>query len=277
MVTRRPLHPPLDRLAFSRVPARLACIDGALVPLGEASIPVTDDGLLRGDGVFEVIRLYGGRSFGRERHMERMRCSAGSLRLDFDPAAFDADIDALLAAESPGDAQLRVLMTRGGHRVVLLEELPELPESITLSCVTYAPSRVLDGVKSLSYAANMLAGRLARERGFDEALLVTPHGRVLECPTACFFWARRGELLTPPLSDHILDSITRRVVIDVCGAREEVCARAELDVAEEAFVASSVREVMGVERIDGIALTPRGPVTRRAAREVAERIRAELD
>ncbi|MGI8559287.1 MAG: aminotransferase class IV [Solirubrobacteraceae bacterium] len=259
------------------MPAQLACIDGALVALAEASIPATDDGLLRGDGVFEVMRLYGGRSFGRQRHMDRMARSAEAVRLDFDAGAFGADIDLLLGAESPGEAQLRVLLTRGGHRIVLLEELPELPPSIALSCVTYAPSRVLDGVKSLSYAANMLAGRLARERGFDEALLVTPHGRVLECPTACFFWVRDGELLTPPLSEHILDSITRRVVLDAAGAREEVCRHAELAEAEEACLASSVREFMGVHRIDGIELEALGPVTRRAAREVAALIRSELD
>ena len=57
-----------------------------------------------------------------------------------------------------------------------------------LKTVTYAPTRILDGVKSLSYAANMLASRLAREEGFDEALLVTPHGRVLEAPTSSVFW-----------------------------------------------------------------------------------------
>ena len=93
-------------------------------------------------------------------------------------------------------------------------ELAHQPGVIRLSCVTYSPTRVLDGVKSLSYGANMLATRLARERGFDEALLVTPHGRVLEAPTSSVFWIEGEEIFTPPLADHILASITRALVID---------------------------------------------------------------
>src|ERR1700686_4687598 len=185
------------------------------MPLAEARIPVTDEGLLRGDGVFEVMRLYDGVPFARECHLERMAHSARNLRLELDVGAIGRDIEALLRATQPGDGLLRVLATRGGHRIVLVEPLPALPEALALGYLTYAPVRVLDGIKSLSYAANMLATRLARERGFDEALLVTPHGRVLELPTASFFWVTDGELRTPPLSEHILDSITRRVVMEV--------------------------------------------------------------
>ena len=86
------------------------------------------------------------------------------------------------------------MLTRGGRRLLLTEQLPRAPATIRLGTVTYSPSRILDGVKSLSYAGNMLATRLAQERGFDEALLVTPHGRVLEAPTSSIFWvdARRA-------------------------------------------------------------------------------------
>ena len=90
-----------------------------------------------------------------------------------------------------------------------------------VATVTYSPTRVLDGLKTLSYAGNMLAGRLARERGFDEALFVTPHGRVLEGPTWSFFWVSGGRLLTPPLEDRILASITRAYVIEECEATEQ--------------------------------------------------------
>ena len=85
------------------------------------------------------------------------------------------------------------MLTRGGRRVLLTEPLPQRPDARASGVVTYAPTRVLDGVKTLSYAGNMLAGRLAQERGFDEALLVTPHGRVLEGPTSSFFWVRDGD------------------------------------------------------------------------------------
>ena len=102
---------------------------------------------------------------------------------------------------------------------------------------------MLDGVKSLSYAANMLASRLARERGFDEALLVTPHGRVLEAPTSSIFWVKDGEMLTPPLDDHILASITRAIVIEQRRRDEQPCTLEELLGADEAFLASTTREV----------------------------------
>jgi branched-chain amino acid aminotransferase len=253
-----------------------ACVDGELVALAEARIPVTDDGLLRGDGVFEVMRLYDGVAFGRDRHLERMARSAQNLRLELDVAVIARDMDALLASAEPGDALLRVVATRGGRRIVLLEALPALPEALTLGYVTFAPVRVLDGVKSLSYGANMLATRLARERGFDEALLVTPHGRVLELPTASFFWVADGAVLTPPLSEHVLDSITRRIVIEVAAATERVATPADLESAQEAFVASSVREVIAVCRIEECDLPAPGALTSATADKVRSHIQAEL-
>ena len=143
--------------------------------------------------------------------------------------------------------------------------------------MTYAPNRVLDGLKTLSYAGNMLAGRLAKEAGFDEALFVTPHGRVLEGNTWTFFWVAGGELRTPPLSDRILASITRARVIEETGATEAVCVLDELGEAEEAFIASSVREVMPIAAIDDLQLPAApGPVTQRAAELLAQRIQREL-
>jgi branched-chain amino acid aminotransferase len=254
----------------------LACVDGAVVPLADACIPVTDDGLLRGDGVFEVMRLYGGVPLARERHLERMAHSARNLRLALDIGAVAGDIDSLLSAKEPGDALLRAVATRGGRRIVLIEPLPPIPDALTLGYVSFAPVRVLDGVKSLSYAANMLATRLARERGFDDALLATPHGRVLELPTASFFWVLDGEVRTPPLADHILDSITRRIVSEVAHVTEAATTAADLERADEAFVASSVFEVVAVKRIEQRALPAGGPVTQTTVDGVRAYIAGEL-
>jgi branched-chain amino acid aminotransferase len=254
----------------------VACVDGELVALCEARIPVTDEGLLRGDGVFEVMRLYDGVPFGRDLHLERMARSAQNLRLELDIVGIGRDIDVLLSQAEPTDALLRVLATRGGHRIVLVEPLPVFGETLTLGYVTFAPVRVLDGVKSLSYGANMLATRLARERGFDEALLVTPHGRVLELPTASFFWVADGEVHTPPLSDHVLDSITRRIVFEVGAAKETVTTPVDLESADEAFVASSVREVIPVSRIEQRELAAPGAITCETADKVSAYIQAEL-
>lgn len=255
---------------------QLAILDGVVQPAAEARLPATDEGLLRGDGVFEVARLYGGLPFAWDDHLRRMTASAQNLRLPFNPEQVDAEVHTLLAAAGPVDATLRVLVTRGGHRLAMIEPLKEHAASIALATVTYAPTRILDGVKSLSYAGNMLASRLAQEQGADEALLVTPHGRVLEAPTSSFFYVLAGDehLYTPPLDDHILDSITRRRVAAMTGAIERITARDDLEQIGEAFLASTVREVQGVHAIDGrwLAETP-GPRTR----ESAELFRTHVD
>jgi branched-chain amino acid aminotransferase len=255
----------------------LASVDGVIGPAEEARVPVTDEGLTRGDGGFEVVRLYGGRPFAMEEHYERLARTCAGLRLEADLDAVRADVDALLDAAGPVDALLRLVLTRGGRRILTIEPLPPRPAVARVATVTYAPNRVLDGLKTLSYAGNMLAGRLARERGFDEALLVTPHGRVLEGPTWTFFWVRRGVLLTPPLEDRILASITRARIIEECGAQEAVTTLDDLRTAEEAFIASTVREVMPIAAIDDIALPQApGPVSEDARERLARRIERDL-
>jgi branched-chain amino acid aminotransferase len=254
-----------------------ASIDGELMALADARISVTDEGLQRGDGVFEMLRLYAGVPYATDRHLARMAASAASIRLPIDVDALAADIDRLLAASAPAeDHALRLMVTRGGRRILIVEPLPDFPASISLACVTYSPVRLLDGVKSLSYAANVLARRLAAEAGFDDALLVTPHGRVLEAPTSSFFWVKDGALLTPPLEDRVLDSITRRLILDSVGGSEAITTRDDLDAADEAFIVSSLREVTPVHRIDALELPADGPVTQATAEEVAALIRADL-
>jgi branched-chain amino acid aminotransferase len=244
----------------------LASVNGAIGRADEMTIPITDEGLLRGDGVFEVARLYAGRPFAWDEHIARLQRSAANLRLEFDLDAAQAEVDALLARAGAVDGALRLLITRSGRRVAVLSPLPNRAPTATLATVEYAPSRVLDAVKSLSYAANMLASRLAREAGADEALLVTPHGRVLEAPTSAFFYVLDGGLHTPPLADHILDSITRRHIIALTGATERVLHRDVLGELEEAFLASTTREVQPVAAIDGrpLPIVP-GPQTAAAA------------
>jgi len=258
--------------------ATLAILDGTVMPPADAQLPVTDEGFVRGDGVFEVIRLYDGKPYALDAHLTRMAGSAENLRLPVDVDAVRTDIETLIAAAGAPDAALRFIVTRGGRRVGLVEELKALPDSIALASITYAPTRIMDAIKSLSYGANMLATRLAKEKGADEALLVTPHGRVLEGPTTSFFYSLDGETLrTPPLEDHILDSITRRLVIAVTGAAERVTPADDLAGVTEAFMASTLREVHPVHAIDGRELPAApGPASARAAEQVRARIVQEL-
>jgi branched-chain amino acid aminotransferase len=258
--------------------ASLASVDGAIMLASAATIPATDEGLLRGDGVFEVIRVYDGHPFAFEHHLKRLERSASNMRLPVDLEAVRTDANRLLAhaGTGPDHELLRIVLTRGGRRLLLTEPMPRMPERVRLGSVTYSPTRVLDGVKSLSYGANMLAGRLAREQGYDEALLVTPHGRVLEAPTSSIFWITNGAVLTPPLDDHILASITRGVVIDLTGAQERACTLDDLRAADEAFLTSTVREVQPIAAIDDHSFGPQSPLTQRTAAAVSAHIRAEL-
>jgi branched-chain amino acid aminotransferase len=255
----------------------LAILDGTIMQASEARIPVSDDGFLRGDGAFEVIRLYGGRPFALDDHLARIARSAANLRLPIDVETVRSDVEALLERNDVAEAALRVVVTRGGHRLGIVEELKPLPETLAVATIEYAPTRVLDGVKSLSYAANVLARRIAQEQGADEALLVTPHGRVLEGPTCTFVCSLDGEtLVTPPLSEHILDSITRRRLLAVCEIEETIIARDDLGRVREAFMASTLREVHPIHSIDGAQLGEPGALTQDAAARVRAHIEQEL-
>jgi len=255
----------------------LASVDGSIGPAEEARIPVTDEGLTRGDGGFEVMRLYGGRPFALADHLARLDRTCAGLRLPYDGEALRREIAALLEASTEAEALMRIVLTRGGRRILTVEPLPDRPPVFRVATVTYATTRVLDGLKTLSYGANMLAGRLARERGFDEALLVTPHGRVLEGPTWSFFWVSEGRVLTPPLEDRILASITRAYVIEECDAEERICTLDDIAAADEAFIASTVREGAPISVVDDIELpSAPGPVTREARSRLLARIEREL-
>ena len=146
----------------------LASVDGRISATTAATIPLPDDGLYRGDGVFEVIRLYGGRPFALREHLDRLERSAAAIELSVERSLIEGELAALLAESGHGDAQLRIVLTRGGRRILLVEQLPERRASIRLATVTYSPTVILTGVKSLSYAANMQATRIAgagRRRG----------------------------------------------------------------------------------------------------------------
>ena len=268
-----------DELAAPTAAAELGSVGGRIAPAAELSIPATDEGLLRGDGVFEVVRVYDGTAFALAEHLDRLERSGANLRLpEVFRAELEAEIPELLEARGGAsfDGSLRIVITRGGRRLLLTEPLAPKPPGVRLGFVTYAPTRVLDGIKSLSYGGNMLATRLAQERGFDEALLVTPHGRVLEAPTSTLFWVDRdGALCTPPLAEHILASITRDRLTRLLDVEERPCPRDDLLAASEAFLASTIREVQSVGTVEDVELEE-GPRTRQAAEAFRAQVREEL-
>ncbi len=244
----------------------LASVDGEIGATAEATIGLKDDGLYRGDGAFEVIRLYAGHPFALDDHLERLERSAAALRLEFDRMALRVEIDALLEAAGPIDGQLRLIVTRGGRRIAATEVVPVHGETIRLASVTYQPTVILNGVKSLSYGANMLATRLAKEQGAEEALLVRPDGIVLEPPTSSIFWVADGVLRTTALAEGVLASITRdRLLKAVPGIEEGAWTLDAVKGAAEAFLASTTREIQAVASIDGTELPAApGPRTHEA-------------
>jgi branched-chain amino acid aminotransferase len=258
--------------------SELASVDGRVTATAAATIGLKDDGLYRGDGVFEVIRLYGGRPFALGDHLDRLGRSAAAIHLEFDRAALEAEIGALLAQAGAADGQLRLILTRGGRRIAATEPVPAHAAAVAVATVPYSSTGILDRVKSLSYAANMHATRLAKERGADEAVLVAADGTVLEPPTSTVFWATADGILRTPSLDHpILDSITRDRLLAAVDAQQGSFPVADLRGASEAFLASTTREVQAVSSVDGTAL-PKvpGPRTLEAQRAFATILEREL-
>ena len=257
----------------------LASVNGRITPTEEATIPLRDDGLYRGDGAFEVIRLYRGRPFAMEDHFTRLSRSAGSIQLEFDLGALAREVEALLAQFGDEDGQLRLMVTRGGLRIAATEPVLEHDETLRVATITYAPTVILNGVKSLSYAANMQATRLAKAQGADEAIFVTPDGTVLEAPTSTIFWVSpQGSLRTSALDAGVLESITRARLVERLDVEEGDFPVADLRACSEAFLAGTSREVQAIASIDGheVPKAP-GPRTEEAAEAFAAIVERELE
>lgn len=256
----------------------LASVDGRVGLTADATVPLKDDGLYRGDGAFEVIRLYEGRPFALGDHIDRLARSAAAIELEFDRGALENEIEALLAELGPADGQLRLIVTRGGRRLAMTEPIPAHADSVSLATVTYCPSVILNGVKSLSYAANMQATRLAKAQGADEAVFVQPDGTVLEPPTSAIFWVSpEGALRTPALDNGVLESITRDRLVKALHVETGAWPVADLRAAHEAFLASTTREIQAVSAIDGAELSSApGPRTREAQEAFAATLGKEL-
>ncbi len=256
----------------------LASVDGKISATADAVVPLKDDGLYRGDGAFEVIRIYEGRLFALEDHIDRLVRSAAALELEFDRGALEGEIEALMAELGAADGQLRLIVTRGGRRIAATEPLPPHQETVAVATVTYSPSVILNGVKSLSYAANMEATRIAKSKGADEAVLVRPDGTVLEPPTSSIFWCSpEGDLRTTALGAGVLESITRDRLVKALDVEEGEWQVDDLRAAGEAFLASTTREIQAISAIDGRELPQSpGPRTREAQESFAETLGREL-
>ena len=246
----------------------LAVSGRGVVDPAEPVVHADDEGFLRGKGAFETTRVYGGRPFRLGAHLERLRESAQRLGLTVPPEVEEL-AHAALDAAGRGDFFLRVYVTPGREAagrplaLALVGELPpELEElrarGIALVSIELGvdPPFLLGGVKSTSYAANMVAVDEAKRRGADDALFLARDGIVLEGPTTNVWWRRGDVLHTPALELGVLAGVTRAVLAEAApelGYRVEegVYRLPDLLAADEAFTSSSVREVMPVAAVDG--------------------------
>lgn len=238
----------------------------------EAAMPIWDPIVVRGDGCFEALRSYGGRLFGLDDHLDRLAASAAALNIAL-PSLEKVGRWANRAAAEAWEGVVRILVSggpQGAEVYVFATPLPDLPETLRLGPVA-APWHPggeeweLAGIKTLSYAPNMAAGRVAQERGFDDALLVSRDGHVLEAPTSSALWAVDGVIETPSLDLGILGSITRRTALALAArlrlpVREGRFPLSRLEEASEAALLSSVKEIVPVTAV-GEWTYPPGPIT----------------
>lgn len=262
-------------------PPALAWADGEVLPAHQARVPLTDDGFLRGDAVFESMLVRSGRTHAREAHLARLGRSAAALELEVDEDRVRRAIAELLLAWGTHDGAVRVIVTRGGT-VRALTGAPDWPETIALGVVETPWRTAISGVKTLSYAANQWAVRRARSGGADDALIVDD-GVVHELPTGAIVLVHEGRCSTPdPGQLPILDSVSVRVLAEVADVARTRPTLADLRAADEVLALSATRPCLPVRAIhlgdgDHLTLAAPGPVAARLGRAVNDHIAATLD
>ena len=259
--------------------SRTLMIDGRLVPAGDAARVVLDDGLVRGDGAFEGMRIYGRRPRTPQMHLDRLARSAATVGMDLDRALLEAELAEFCQATNEPDCAVRLIVTRGGRRVWREEPIPaELPDGMRLLPVPHRVTPLLMGAKTLSYAANMQAARRARAAGCHDALLVgADDDLVLEGPTWSLGWLDRDVLVFPPLELGVLDSLTRRLAYRALPVREHRAELGELEQADGALALSTVMEARPVAEIRGVAsYDPASDAVLAAAAAIREVIAASI-
>ena len=254
-----------------------------------------DLALVRGEAVFEAMRVYGGRPFRLGAHLARLAASAAALDRPL-PAGLEDLAGRAVAAAGGGDAVLRLICTRGPEgsgggpaAFAICTDIPasfeeERRRGLRLALLTTATDPLvraaspwlLPGVKTISYAVNMAAQREARARGADDAVLVGLGGELLEAPTANLWWRIGDTLHTPSLDLGILAGITRAVLCDLAPGLnlkvlDGVFTAEDLAAADEAFLSSSTREIMPVVEVDGAPIATGRPGPTAAALQSALR------
>ncbi len=267
-------------------------LEGRILPLEKACVPVLDHGLLYGDGVFEGIRFYAGKAFLLAGHLRRLRRSARAIALacPWSDEELGRITEEVISAFDGADGYLRLIVTRGdgplgidpkpcrqprlmviaSHLQMVDPASREAGIRIVIASTRRLPPDGLDPrIKSLNYLNHILARIEANRAGADEAILLNGEGKVAEGTADNLFIVRDGILLTPPVTDGALAGVTRRLIMQLARdggieTRERSLAPYDLHTADECFLSGTGTELVPVREIDGRALGAcPGPVYRR--------------
>ncbi|MGW0700767.1 aminotransferase class IV [Streptomyces sp. NPDC002867] len=268
-------------------------VNGELKDAEDARVSVLDHGMTVGDGIFETVKAVHGQPFALTRHLERLTRSARGLGLpEPDHDEVRRACAAVLDANPMPLGRLRITYTgglsplgsdrgdAGPTLVVALGESGRRPDTTAVITVPWTRNErgALTGLKTTSYAENVVALARAHQQGASEALFANTVGQLCEGTGSNVFVVLDGELHTPPVSSGCLAGITRALTVEWTGAKETDLPLDVLDRAEEVFLTSTLRDVQAVVRIDGreIGQAP-GPVTTKAMRVFEERAAADPD
>ncbi len=253
---------------------RFVWLNGSIVPTAEAKVSVLDRGLLRGEGVFETMRTYGGALFAAGRHLARMQMSADAAGVRLPPPEVLREaVSAAVAANGFPESRVQLTVTSGpggptpdpiGHPeptlVVIVLPLGSQTARPVVTAVTLPwirhESAALTGVKPTSYLDHLVGHKWAHQQGADEGLWRNSAGEVTEATGSNLFVVRGGVVLTPPLSAGLLPGVTRDLVLERCRARkvpaeETTLAVPDVAAADECFLTSTTKEAVAVASLDG--------------------------
>jgi branched-chain amino acid aminotransferase len=274
-----------------------AWVDGTVLDPADATVSVFDRSFTVGDGAFETLKVVDGTAFALSRHLARLHRSVDTL--GFTIACSDdeirAGVEAAIAActDERGTGVVRITASAGAGKpgsqrpsppdptlaiiAVGTDPWPETADVITIPHVRNERGLVV-GLKSTAYADNVIALHRAADAGASEAILGNVSGDLCEGTGTNIFLAREGRLLTPPLSSGCLAGVTRELLLEVVDVDVEPMPLEDLAQADEAFLASSTRDVQAIRLVDGVALSDSpGPLTKAAAEAFAALEARDLD
>lgn len=265
--------------------SRLYYINGKMLPEEQAVVPVKDRGFMYGDGVFETMRVYNGKVFRLEQHLQRLLEGLAELKFQSVPSIeqLKEAVDMTIRENGWKDARVKIVVTRGCSDTLAPADCPPtiavtgnalenngstLPWTVVIVGIRRDESSPLSCIKSLNYLPSAVGMIEAREKGADEGILLNRFGKVAEGTTSNIFLVKSGNLVTPSIESGALPGITRSVVIEIAEelgipVEERTVERDELFEADEVFATNATIGIKPIKSIDfrPVGLEKTGPIT----------------